>query len=117
MPLLNSNCGNSHLSHLKLLPKHLPEPVHFTAWGKTGGFYAYLKALGSEKEIQSCRVVWGALSVEILLLPLVEALLDVGTLFHSVVSVKPGSVTGEIFSYLHQGSQTTSSILQISGLP
>lgn len=38
-------------------------------------------------------------------------------MFHKVVSIKTGSVTDEILSYLHQGSQTTSSILQASGLP
>lgn len=59
----------------------------------------------------------GALSVEMVLLSFVEVLPDVGTLFHSVGSVKSASVTREIFSYLHQGSQTTSSILQASGLP
>lgn len=78
----------------------------------------YLKAaLGSERLIQSYRVVWGALRVEIVLLSLMEALLDVRTLFHNVVSVKSGLVTAEIFFYLHKGSQTTSSILQASGLP
>lgn len=61
----------------------------------------YLKAaLGSERLIQSYRVVWGALSVEIVLLSLVEALLDVRTLFHNVVSVKSALVTAEIFFFI-----------------
>lgn len=83
--------------------------MHFIASGR---FYVCLEAaLGSERLIQSYRVVWGALNVEIVLLSLLEALLDVGSLLHSVDNVESDSVTGEIFSYLHQGSQTTSSKL------